>query len=251
MDSPDASRSINDQEGMESCISLRSRLKRQLDGHAARSPVSSATEQTSTRLIDKLRTSPLNIPPPATIQHNQAHRSRPLARKRQKVVQREQAVRSNSPPPQQSTWEPPVSPFGLIEEQLFHNPWKVFLACILLNRTSATQLRRIWGDLMHAIPDAQAGAAADPARLERIIQPLGFYRFRARAILAMSEDYLRPWRQPTELRFVGKYASDAYFIFCRGKWRDVVPEDKDLKRYCMWLESTGGHGTGLARDDTL
>lgn len=68
---------------------------------------------------------------------------------------------------------------------------------------------------MAAIPDAQAGAAADPAHLESIIHPLGFHRFRARAIVAMSADYLRPWRQPTELRYVGKYASDAYFIFCR------------------------------------
>lgn len=38
---------------------------------------------------------------------------------------------------------------------------------------------------------------------------------------------------------------------CRGKWRDVEPEDKDLKRYCSWLASTDGQGTGLARDDPL
>lgn len=37
-------------------------------------------------------------------------------------------------------WEPPVSPFGLIEEQLFWDPWKLLAACILLNKTSGTQV---------------------------------------------------------------------------------------------------------------
>lgn len=77
------------------------------------------------------------------------------------------------------------------------------------------QVRRVWDDLMAIVPDAQAGASAEPDRLEQVIQSLGFHRFRARAIVAMSADYLRPWRRPSELRYVGKYASDAYFIFCR------------------------------------
>ena len=37
-------------------------------------------------------------------------------------------------------WEPPQSPFGLIEEQLFGNPWKLLIACILLNKTNVTQV---------------------------------------------------------------------------------------------------------------
>lgn len=68
---------------------------------------------------------------------------------------------------------------------------------------------------MEVIPDAQTAAAADPCALEVIIQPLGFQRFRALGIIAMSVDYLRPWARPSELRFIGKYASDAYWIFCR------------------------------------
>jgi hypothetical protein len=68
---------------------------------------------------------------------------------------------------------------------------------------------------MVVVPDAQTAADADPAVIEGIIQPLGFHRFRARAIVAMSTDYLRPWKRPSELRYIGKYASDAYWIFCR------------------------------------
>lgn len=56
------------------------------------------------------------------------------------------------------------------------------------------------------------------------------------------------WRDPKDLHGVGQYGSDAYRIFCRGEWRDVNPEDKDLARYHAWLVSTGGEGTGLLRD---
>jgi hypothetical protein len=77
------------------------------------------------------------------------------------------------------------------------------------------QVRRLWDDLMAVIPDAETAADADPAAIEAVIRPLGFQRFRARGIIAMSADYLLPWTRPSELRFIGKYASDAYWIFCR------------------------------------
>jgi len=56
------------------------------------------------------------------------------------------------------------------------------------------------------------------------------------------------WLDPIELHGIGQYASDAYFMFCRGNWQDVEPSDKDLLRYQQWLHSTGGEGTGLERD---
>lgn len=40
-----------------------------------------------------------------------------------------------------SLWEPPQSPYGLIEEQLFGDPWRLLVACILLNKTSIVQAR--------------------------------------------------------------------------------------------------------------
>lgn len=39
-----------------------------------------------------------------------------------------------------AVWEPPVSPFGLIEEELYGDPWRLLIACILLNKTSITQV---------------------------------------------------------------------------------------------------------------
>jgi hypothetical protein len=38
---------------------------------------------------------------------------------------------------------------------------------------------------------------------------------------------------------------------CRGKWRDVEPDDKDLKRYHAWLQIHDGLSTGLERDALL
>lgn len=36
---------------------------------------------------------------------------------------------------------PPVSPYGLIQEHLYQDPWKVLVACMLLNQTSGRQVR--------------------------------------------------------------------------------------------------------------
>jgi hypothetical protein len=80
----------------------------------------------------------------------------------------------------------------------------------------SVQVRAVWDGLMEVAPNPEAACVADPAVLEAIIRPLGFHRFRARAIGSMSHDYLNvSWSRPSQLRHVGKYASDAYFIFCR------------------------------------
>lgn len=37
---------------------------------------------------------------------------------------------------QQTKWLPPRSPYGLVQELLFHDPWKVLIASIFLNKTT-------------------------------------------------------------------------------------------------------------------
>lgn len=39
---------------------------------------------------------------------------------------------------QQLKWIPPRSPYNLIQETLFHDPWKLLIATIFLNKTSGT-----------------------------------------------------------------------------------------------------------------
>lgn len=38
---------------------------------------------------------------------------------------------------------------------------------------------------------------------------------------------------------------------CTCRWREVQPEDKDLRRYRDWLEQHQGLGTGLTRHRTM
>lgn len=42
--------------------------------------------------------------------------------------------------PRQAVWHPPVSPYGLLEEVLYQDPWKLLVACMLLNVTSGLQV---------------------------------------------------------------------------------------------------------------
>ncbi|XP_048343932.1 methyl-CpG-binding domain protein 4 isoform X3 [Sphaerodactylus townsendi] len=41
-------------------------------------------------------------------------------------------------------WTPPRSPFNLVQETLFHNPWKLLIATIFLNKTSDEYLTKQW-----------------------------------------------------------------------------------------------------------
>jgi len=43
-------------------------------------------------------------------------------------------------------WVPPVSPYGLIQEKLYKDPWKLLVACMLLNKTSGQQ---VWALVVH------------------------------------------------------------------------------------------------------
>jgi len=36
---------------------------------------------------------------------------------------------------------PPKSPFGLLEEELYSDPWKLLVGCLFLNKTTACQVR--------------------------------------------------------------------------------------------------------------
>lgn len=154
--------------------------------------------------------------------------------------------------PRQALWHPPASPYGLIEECLYQDPWKLLVACMLLNVTSGLQVRKVIWRLFDIWPTAEAAAGATDDTLvivEKLIQPLGLFRKRTIAIKRFSQEYLEAeWLDPIELHGIGQYASDAYFMFCRGHWQDVDPSDKDLLRYQQWLHSTGGEGNGLERD---
>jgi hypothetical protein len=145
-------------------------------------------------------------------------------------------------------WEPPPSPYGLIQETLFRDPWKVLVACLLLNKTTGDAVRRVIWELFQLIPTPEAALAAPLDAIVRIIRPLGLTK-RAGYIQRLSQQYLQSdWRNVRELTGCGKYASDAYALFCSGAWRDVAPEDKELRKYHAFFVDTDGKGRGLSRD---
>ena len=147
-----------------------------------------------------------------------------------------------------SSWEPPASPYGLIQETLYSDPWKVLVACICLNKTSCAVVRTLIWELFQLVPTPEAALAVPEDAILRIIRPLGLSK-RAGYIKRLSEQYLRDdWRVVTELAGCGKYASDAYALFVSGDWREVQPEDKELKKYKAFLLDTDGRGRGLTRD---
>ena len=108
-------------------------------------------------------------------------------------------------------WSPPRSPFGLLEEILWADEWKMLVACMMLNCTTRVQVDRVLWRLFSTAPSATAAVAlgrgdaealtddrrdadgfsvAGAAVLETILAPLGLHRKRARAFVRLSEDYL-------------------------------------------------------------
>lgn len=147
-----------------------------------------------------------------------------------------------------SSWEPPASPYGLIQETLYSDPWKLLVACICLNKTSCAVVRTLIWELFQLIPTPEAAVATPEDAILRIIRPLGLSK-RAGYIKRLSEQYLSDdWRVVTELAGCGKYASDAYALFVSGDWREVAAEDKELRKYKAFLLDTDGRGRGLTRD---
>ena len=141
-----------------------------------------------------------------------------------------------------SRWIPPKSPYNLIQEQLWEDPWKIFVVCIFCNLTKRVQAEPYFWECIKRWPGPEAMGNADPKEIENIIQPLGLSRRRSKALVRMSKDYLqKDWQnQPDTLYGIGKYGSDAYRIFCLGDWQNVEPKDSALNNYHGFLKANFG-----------
>ena len=135
-------------------------------------------------------------------------------------------------------WAPPKSPHNLIQEQLWEDPWKIFVVCIFCNLTKRVQAEPYFWKCIERWPSPKEMARADIKEMTKLIQPLGLSQRRSKALVQMSKDYMqKDWRdKPESLYGIGKYGSDAYSIFCLGKWQDVAPTDSALKNYVDWLK---------------
>ncbi|XP_070145494.1 methyl-CpG-binding domain protein 4 isoform X6 [Ovis canadensis] len=133
-------------------------------------------------------------------------------------------------------WTPPRSPFNLVQETLFHDPWKLLIATIFLNRTSGKMAIPVLWQFLEKYPSAEAARTADWRDVSELLKPLGLYDLRAKTIIKFSDEYLtKQWRYPIELHGIGKYGNDSYRIFCVNEWKQVHPEDHKLNKYHDWL----------------
>lgn len=133
-------------------------------------------------------------------------------------------------------WTPPRSPFNLVQEHLYHEPWQLLVATVFLNRTQGEVALPSLFKFFAAWPTPESIINASQLDIAQFLRPLGLQETRAYAIKRMSQDYItKDWRDVKELFGIGKYGSDSYKIFCLNQWKSVRPSDLKLKNYVNWL----------------
>jgi len=136
-----------------------------------------------------------------------------------------------------SKYVPPKSPFNLIKESLYLDAWKVLVSCMCLNRTTGRQSRPAVLKLFFKYPTPHSLLQGNMEDIMEIVKPLGMWKKRSATLLKMTSEYLeKAWTYPFEIFGIGKYATDAYLIFCCGKWNEVLPEDHMLVHYVNFLQ---------------
>ncbi|XP_054901997.1 methyl-CpG-binding domain protein 4 isoform X2 [Poeciliopsis prolifica] len=192
------------------------------------------------------RNQPANMPPSvptlsveaATESENERSKNLESRRKTSPYFRGKHLKDGLSPPRRKSLrkWTPPQSPFNLIQETLFHDPWKLLVATIFLNKTSGKMAIPVLWVFFEHYPSAEVTREADWKPMSELMKPLGLYELRAKTIIRFSDEFLnKQWRYPIELHGIGKYGNDSYRIFCVDEWKQVTPEDHKLNKYHAWL----------------
>ena len=87
-------------------------------------------------------------------------------------------------------------------------------------------------------PDALAMAKAKDGDLHKLLKPLGLWKRRAITLKRFSQEFLDgKWESAKDLYGCGKYADDAWRIFCKGDWQHVEPNDHALNVYHDWIST--------------
>lgn len=141
------------------------------------------------------------------------------------------------------------SPLGLIEEMFCHDPWRLLLSTILLNRTSRVQLDVVLHTFLSKWPTPQSVVDANWEDISSIIAPLGIRHRRAKGLIRFSCDFLSHAAEKSfsltrgqvlSLYYCGDYACDAYQIFIQGDI-NVLPTDHALQDYIEYQRGAQLH----------
>lgn len=119
----------------------------------------------------------------------------------------------------------------LIQEIYSDNPWRCMIGCIMLNQTNNVQVHPMIENFFKKFPNPETILSSNINDITEEIRSLGLYNRRARNIINFSYDWLyKDWKNITECRGIGKYASDSYEIFIKNNL-EVAPTDKVLIGY--------------------
>ncbi|PWY69504.1 5-Methylcytosine G/T mismatch-specific DNA glycosylase [Aspergillus heteromorphus CBS 117.55] len=158
---------------------------------------------------------------------------------------------------------PPIDApsFGLVQEQLAHDPFRLLIATIFLNRTRGSVALPVLFQVFDHYPTVEALAAAEIPDLASLIHCLGFQNQRAKKCVGIAQIWLAcpptkgkryrrlhyPCKQDgldvkqdecigdedpriaweiAHLPGVGPYSLDSWRIFCRDKLRGVASDWK-------------------------
>jgi len=92
-------------------------------------------------------------------------------------------------------------------------------------------VKKILWDFFLRYPTPKHLMDATENQLITLLKPLGLIK-RVLYIRKMSRGYLEDdWILPIQLYGIGKYANDAYLIFCCGRFQDTDPKDHMLTKY--------------------
>ncbi|KAJ3329879.1 Methyl-CpG-binding domain protein 4 [Blyttiomyces sp. JEL0837] len=154
---------------------------------------------------------PLPTPPPPLVhkQYNWEHVSL-------QSLSQSPSLQSITP----SMYTPLQSPYLLIQERLYRNPWMVLFATIFLNKTSWKIVEDVLWRFFQGeqggflTPEACVGASASV--IEEIIHPLGMQRKRAVRLIEFSKAFIKNpnFDNPSSLPGIGKYGEDSWRLFC-------------------------------------
>lgn len=128
----------------------------------------------------------------------------------------------------------PKSPYNLLQEIYYPDPWKIMVCCMFLNQTTRKQVDKIRDEFFEMCPTPQKAISADREVMSTLLKPLGFQNRRTNNIKKMSQEFLdKQWNHVSELQGIGQYAQDSYNIFILGDLT-VQPNDKILNKYMEW-----------------
>ena len=81
---------------------------------------------------------------------------------------------------------PPKSPFSLIQEQLFHDPWKLLIATVFLNKTAGSKAIPVLWQFLKEYPSPECVREGSLHKMAEILHSLGLHHKRAEIIKRFS-----------------------------------------------------------------